>query len=227
MRALIWIAVVAVAALVYFFTIGNQPGSEPGESPGVASAPAAAASIGLIDDDRINKAEDEPGNWLAYGRTYEEQRYSPLTQINKTNVSDLGLAWYKDMGTNRAQEATPIVVDGIMFFTSTWSRVFAVEAATGETVWSYDPEVPGAWGRRACCDVVTSHHLLNQDAACAIYVFHDRNRHKLALARSSATSTTHGSRVVARPLPVEQFDFFRLSTVLGLAVNLVQFEKHI
>ena len=81
------------------------------------------AMIGLIDDERIKNAESEPGNWLAYGRTYEEQRFSPLTQINKSNVADLGVAWYKDMGTNRALESTPIVVDDIMFFTTSWSRV--------------------------------------------------------------------------------------------------------
>ena len=58
------------------------------------------------------------------------------------------------MGTNRALEATPIVVDGIMFFTSTWSRVYAVEAKTGKTIWKFDPEVPGEWARKACCDIV-------------------------------------------------------------------------
>ena len=121
------------------------------------AAQAAASeelSVGMIDDQRIIDADDEPGNWLAYGRTYEEQRFSPLQQINKTSVKGLGLAWYKDMGTNRALEATPIVVDGMMFFTSTWSRVYAVDAVTGEEKWSYDPQVPREWGRRACCDVV-------------------------------------------------------------------------
>ena len=156
MRTFIWVGLVALAAAVYYFTVGNQPDMESDETTSVAPAPseAPAPTLGLIDDDRINKAEDEPGNWLAYGRSYEEQRFSPLTKINKKTVSELGLAWYKDMGTNRAQESTPIVVDGIMFFTSTWSRVFAVEATTGKSVWTYDPQVPGAWGRRACCDVV-------------------------------------------------------------------------
>jgi len=115
---------------------------------------AAAAKIGQIDDQRIVDADSEPGNWLAYGRTYEEQRFSPLTQITKENVKDLGLAWFKDMGTNRALESTPIVVDGTMFLTSTWSRVYALDALTGEEKWSYDPKVPREWGRRACCDVV-------------------------------------------------------------------------
>ena len=113
-----------------------------------------SASIGLIDDERILQAENEPGNWLAHGRTYEERRFSPLKQINKETVSELGLVWSKDMGTNRALEATPIVVDGIMFFTSTWSRVYAVDALSGETIWTFDPQVPGEWARKACCDIV-------------------------------------------------------------------------
>ncbi|MDH3641458.1 MAG: PQQ-dependent dehydrogenase, methanol/ethanol family [Gammaproteobacteria bacterium] len=156
MRTFIWVAVVAMAAIVYFFMVGNEPTAETEVPLAESAAPSSAQTptIGLIDDERINAAEDEPGNWLAYGRSYEEQRFSPLAAINKDTVSELGLAWYKDMGTNRAQEATPIVVDGIMFFTSTWSRVHAIKAATGEEVWSFDPEVPGAWGRRACCDVV-------------------------------------------------------------------------
>ena len=115
---------------------------------------AGSTSIGLIDDKRILEAEKEPGNWLSYGRTYEEQRFSPLKQINKETVSELGLVWSKDMGTNRALEATPIVVDGIMFFTSTWSRVYAVDALTGETIWKFDPKVPGECARKSCCDIV-------------------------------------------------------------------------
>ena len=154
MRALILaVGAIAIAALIYFFTMEKE--TEQTEPITTAEDTSQVVpTIGLIDDERINNADSEPGNWLAYGRTYEEQRFSPLTQINRENVADLGLAWYRDMGTNRAQEATPIVVDGIMFFTSAWSRVFAMEATTGEIVWTYDPEVPGEVGRRACCDVV-------------------------------------------------------------------------
>ena len=115
---------------------------------------ATAATLGLIDDERILNHADEPGNWLAYGRDYSEKRFSPLTGINRSNVSGLGLAWALDMGTNRAQEATPIVVDDMLFVTSAWSRVFAIDARTGMIRWKYDPQVPGAWSRRACCDVV-------------------------------------------------------------------------
>ena len=107
-----------------------------------------------VDRARIINADKEPGNWMTHGRTYDEQRFSPLKQINDGNVSRLGLAWYFDMDTDRGQESTPIVVDGVMYFTSAWSKVFAVNAETGAPLWSYDPKVPPEWGANACCDVV-------------------------------------------------------------------------
>lgn len=107
-----------------------------------------------VNETRITNADREPGNWMTYGRTYGEKRFSPLTEINDHSVSQLGLAWYYDLDTKRGQEATPIVVDDVMYFTSAWSKVFALKAATGELLWSYDPKVPGNWAVNACCDVV-------------------------------------------------------------------------
>jgi len=107
-----------------------------------------------IDGERISKADEEPGNWLAHGRTYSEQRYSPLNNINELNVGELGYAWEYDTDTIRGLEASPIVVDGVMFATGSWSKVYAIDAKTGEEIWAYDPEVPGQWARNACCDVV-------------------------------------------------------------------------
>ena len=107
-----------------------------------------------VDGERIVNADDEPGNWLAHGRTYDEQRFSPLDQITADNVGDLGLAWYFDTGTDRGLEASPIVVDGVMYTSGSWSVVFANDARTGELIWQFDPEVPKAWGANACCDVV-------------------------------------------------------------------------
>ena len=147
--AVLGVAVLAVAA---YLVVGPQSSQDATENGGQTAS--VAPTTAFIDDERIKNAENEPGNWLAFGRTYEEQRHSPLTQINKDTVGQLGLAWYKDMNTNRALEATPIVVDDTMYFTSTWSRVYAVDARTGDTKWMYDPEVPGEWARRACCDVV-------------------------------------------------------------------------
>ena len=110
--------------------------------------------VGNITDERIINHDGEPNNWMSYGLGYEEQRFSPLKKINKNTIKKLGLEWHLDMGTNRAQEATPIVVDGIMFVSSAWSKVFAIKAKTGEILWQYDPDVPKDWSRRACCDAV-------------------------------------------------------------------------
>ena len=110
--------------------------------------------IGNIDTQRIINADKEPHNWLAHGRDYYEQRYSPLDQINTKTIKDLELEWSLDMGTTRGLEATPIVDNGIMFVSSTWSVVHAVDAKTGEELWVYDPNVPRSWARKVCCDVV-------------------------------------------------------------------------
>src|SRR5690242_10426850 len=71
----------------------------------------AGTGIDAVDDKRLLNADREPGNWMSVGRTYDEQRYTPLAQINDANVGKLGIAWYYDLETNRGQEATPIVVD--------------------------------------------------------------------------------------------------------------------
>lgn len=139
--------------------------SDGGEAP-AATAPAAGtdsaaagssadqirAAVARVDGTAIQAAPD--GDWLSHGRTYDEQRHSPLTQITSDNVDELGLAWYADLDTTRGLESTPIVVDGVMFNTGTWSTVFAHDAVTGELLWEYDPEVPREWGVYACCDVV-------------------------------------------------------------------------
>ena len=109
---------------------------------------------GNINTQRIINSNDEPQNWLSHGRNYHEQRYSPLNQINTETVKNLELEWSLDMGTTRGLEATPIVDNGIMFVSSTWSVVHAVNAKTGEELWVYDPNVPRSWARKVCCDVV-------------------------------------------------------------------------
>ncbi|HSD68604.1 MAG TPA: PQQ-dependent dehydrogenase, methanol/ethanol family, partial [Woeseiaceae bacterium] len=112
------------------------------------------AAVAAVDGARIMAADSEPGNWLTHGRSYDEQRYSPLTAINADNAAKLGLAWYYDLDTKRGQEATPIVVDGRMFVSTAWSMVKALDAATGELLWAYDPQVPGDKAVEVCCDMV-------------------------------------------------------------------------
>ncbi len=124
-----------------------------GDTTGDQAERIRAATAG-IDGDRIRNADAEPGNWLSHGRTYDEQRFSPLDQINESSIGGLGLAWYWDTGTTRGLEATPIVVDGVMFTSGSWSVVWAHDAKTGKLLWEYDPMVPREWGKFACCDVV-------------------------------------------------------------------------
>ncbi|WP_407985554.1 PQQ-dependent dehydrogenase, methanol/ethanol family [Pontixanthobacter aquaemixtae] len=107
-----------------------------------------------ISAERLLAAQSDDANWITYGRNYEEQRYSPLDQVNAETVGDLGLTWFADMDTARGQEATPLVMDGKLYVTTAWSKVKAYNAATGELLWEYDPEVPGETGVKACCDVV-------------------------------------------------------------------------
>lgn len=128
-------------------TVTQQPVAETGVSE-------TTSSIAQIDDARIILAESEPDAWLAYGRDYQEQRFSPLTDINKETVEQLGLAWSKDMGTPFALESTPIMVDGILFFSAPFSVVHAVDAKTGANIWTYDPQVPKDHLRKACCGPV-------------------------------------------------------------------------
>jgi quinohemoprotein ethanol dehydrogenase len=115
-----------------------------------AADPAPAA----VNRPRALAAERDTANWLMHGRTYDEQRFSPLESIDQGNVAGLGLDWYFDFPTGRGMEATPIVVDGKMYTTSTWSMVYAFDAASGEPLWHYDPKVPKAWGKNLCCDAV-------------------------------------------------------------------------
>ncbi|MEM7017837.1 MAG: PQQ-dependent dehydrogenase, methanol/ethanol family [Pseudomonadota bacterium] len=128
----------------------NSMGVETAQAPPAEHVPITAN----VNKTRIINADTEPGNWLTHGRTYSEQRFSPLNQINTDNVTNLKLAWYLDLDTDRGQEATPLIVDGVMYTTTAWSMVYAVDAASGEVLWRYDPEVAGQKAVDACCDVV-------------------------------------------------------------------------
>lgn len=123
-----------------------------GEKP--KPAPVAPIKAAAVDGAAIEAADQRPDVWLSHGRTYSEQRFSPLTLINLSNVSTLGLAWSAELDANRGMEATPIVVDGVMYVTSAWSIVYALDAKTGVRKWTYDPGVDRARGQKACCDVV-------------------------------------------------------------------------
>jgi PQQ-dependent dehydrogenase (methanol/ethanol family) len=109
---------------------------------------------GAVDDARLADADADEANWLTYGRTYKEQRHSPLDEINEETVGRLGLAWSHDFGHMRGLEGTPLVVNGVLYATSAWSVLHAFDAASGELLWTHDPQVPRGHARYVCCDVV-------------------------------------------------------------------------
>jgi PQQ-dependent dehydrogenase (methanol/ethanol family) len=132
----------------------NAAAAEAATPQGVAGGEPAPRAHAAVDAERLAAADAEPGQWMSHGRTHSEQRFSPLDQITTENVARLGLAWYADFDTNRGQEATPLFVDGALYVSTAWSKVYAFDARTGAELWRYDPEVPGAAGVNACCDVV-------------------------------------------------------------------------
>src|SRR4030095_4127527 len=95
-----------------------------------------------IDDASLRNAEARPAEWLTHGRNYAETRFSPLNQISASNVKNLGLAWVFETQTTRGLEATPLVADGVIYTTGSWSVVFAIDARPGEQLWMWDPAVP-------------------------------------------------------------------------------------
>ena len=126
----------ALLAALILTGCGIQSSAEP------AGQPSSAESSTSSDD------------WPTYGGTYDEQRYSTLTSIDAGTVKDLGLAWSHEFESTRGLEATPLVADGVIYTTTDWSKVYALDATTGKLLWSYDPQVPGETGFKACCDVV-------------------------------------------------------------------------
>lgn len=103
--------------------------------------------------DKLLELTADPGDWVTYGGTFDEQRFSPLNQITDQTIGGLGLAWSHEFDTNRAQQSTPLEYQGVIYVTTAWSKVMALEAKTGKLLWSYDPEVAGDFGAKGCCDV--------------------------------------------------------------------------
>ena len=123
----------------------------------VLAAQVVAAAHGPADvtAERLRAADQEPQNWFAAGRDKDGTYYSPLQSINAGNVKQLGFAWQYDLGSPmRGQEATPVVVDGVMYTSGTWGYVYAVDAASGKELWRFDPKPDYFAGRNPCCDLV-------------------------------------------------------------------------
>ncbi len=142
-------------ALALTVACTGAPPADPGGGSGTTDPEQPAANaIDSLDTKAIIANDQTDAQWPSYGLNYHETRFSQLDKINAGNVGELGLAWSYDLTSIRGVEATPLVVDGVMYVTGSWSIVHALDAKTGEKLWTYDPEVDRAYGFRGCCDVV-------------------------------------------------------------------------
>ncbi len=113
------------------------------------------ADIERVDSDFIEANTKTSKDWPTVGLDYAETRFSKLNQIDSNNVKDLGLVWSYNLESSRGIEATPLVVDGIMYQPAPWNVVHAIDARTGKKIWSFDPGVDRSKGYRGCCDAVS------------------------------------------------------------------------
>jgi quinohemoprotein ethanol dehydrogenase len=121
------------------------------KAPETAAAPAPT---GKVDAARLQNIAAEPGQWLTTGRDAGKTHYSPLTLINHENVAKVGFAWEYKTGTNRGMQATPLVIDGVMYTTGPAGRVYALDASNGNLLWQFEPPLQLKNARGACCDIV-------------------------------------------------------------------------
>ncbi len=148
-------AAIALAGTTLLVACKRNP-EEPG--PQAAIAPGSEAHIRSVttrvDEAWIRANAKATPDWPTHGLDAAETRFSRLKQVNDTNVGGLGLVWSYDLESTRGVEATPLVVDGIMYVTASWSVVHALDARTGRRLWAFDPQVPRSIGFKGCCDVV-------------------------------------------------------------------------
>tara|TARA_R110002110_G_scaffold14698_1_gene67663 strand:+ start:90698 stop:92806 length:2109 start_codon:yes stop_codon:yes gene_type:complete len=124
------------------------------KSFGACMIVALGVMQGNADEQQASVPPAPDTQWRLHGNDVGEQRHSRLQQINADNVDELGLAWSFDMYTRRGVEATPLMVDGTLYVTGSWSMVYALDAKSGALRWFYNPEVDRSFLAKGCCDAV-------------------------------------------------------------------------
>ncbi len=106
-----------------------------------------------VDDRALKSAARSGEEWLTYGRDYAETHFSPLKQIDTTNVKRLGLAWSweTDNPANSRVEGTPLMSNGVLYGSLGWGVLYAVDARTGKMKWRWDPEIARGYFTKICC----------------------------------------------------------------------------
>jgi alcohol dehydrogenase (cytochrome c)/quinohemoprotein ethanol dehydrogenase len=136
-----------MSALVMAFALAACQRKQEAAAP----APGPASPAAAVTTDRLLNAANEPGQWMSYGGSYSEQRFSKLKQIDTANVKTLGLAWFGDYDTNLDQHGSPLYVDGVIYVSTAWNKLYAFDAKTGRQLWQYNAKVPGEWLKNVCC----------------------------------------------------------------------------
>src|SRR5438105_7331082 len=110
---------------------------------------SASAASAQVTSERLTNAAREPQQWLMYSGAYDGSRYSPLEQINRTNVQRLALQWVFQTGVRGRHETTPLVIDGVMYLTTPQNHAYAVDVRTGRPLWHYERTLPKTMS--LCC----------------------------------------------------------------------------
>jgi quinohemoprotein ethanol dehydrogenase len=142
-----------LSALISISLVGCQRSGTEGKAADAAAADNTAPAA-AVTADRLLNAANEPSQWMTYGGTYSEHRYSGLKQINRDNVKQLGLTWFADYDTNLQQAGTPLYIDGVIYVSTAWSKVYAFDAKTGKQLWQYNPRTSGENIQKVCCGIV-------------------------------------------------------------------------
>ena len=111
--------------------------------PAAAAAADGDTPAANVTAKRLARAQSEPGQWMTYGGTYSEQRFSTLRQINSSNISDLGLKWFADYETNQDQHGSPLYIDGVIYVSTSRNVVYAYDAKSGKELWKYNAMIHG------------------------------------------------------------------------------------
>ncbi|MBR1237404.1 PQQ-dependent dehydrogenase, methanol/ethanol family [Bradyrhizobium sp. AUGA SZCCT0182] len=141
-------------ALAIGFGLAISSTAALAQSPAKGSPEHIKAVTSAVDGASIKANTATSNDWPTIGLDYAETRFSKLNQINTDNVKKLGLVWSYPLESSRGVEATPVVVDGIMYQTASWSVVHAIDARTGKRLWTFDPGIDKEKGYKGCCDVV-------------------------------------------------------------------------
>lgn len=156
-RSTAWLPLAASVLVALAFT-----GKAQAQDAAKGSSAHIKAATQRVDAAFFRANAAKTPDWPSYGLDYAETRFSRLNQVDAGNVKDLGLVWSYNLESTRGVEATPLVVDGIMYVTASWSVVHAIDVRTGKRIWSFDPQVSKEAGYKGCCDVVNRGVALHQ-----------------------------------------------------------------